>query len=123
MIIRSPHPDIEIPDVALTPFVLEHAAEYGHRVALVDGPSGTTLTFRELADLVRRCAAGLAARGLRPGEAVGIYSPNVPEYAVAYLGVALAGAASTTANALYTTDELAFQLRDAGARFLVTAPG
>ena len=102
--------------------MLERAAEYGDRVALVDGPSGSSLTYVELAHLIRRCAAGLAARGLLPNEVVGIYSPNVPEYAVAFHGVASVGGASTTANALYTVDELAFQLRDARARFLFTVP-
>jgi acyl-CoA synthetase (AMP-forming)/AMP-acid ligase II len=121
-ILRSPFPDVPIPDVALTPFVLERTAGYGDRAAFVDGRSGRTLTFRELTDLVRRCAAGLAARGLRPGQVVGLFSPNVPEFAVAFHGVSLAGGASTTANALYTEDELAFQLRDARARFLVTVP-
>jgi acyl-CoA synthetase (AMP-forming)/AMP-acid ligase II len=123
MVIRSPLSDLEIPDVALTPFVLERAAEYGGQAAFVDGPSGRTITYSQLDELVRRCAAGLSARGLRAGEVVAIFSPNVPEYAVAFHGVALAGGASTTVNALYTADELAFQLRDAGARFLVTAPG
>jgi acyl-CoA synthetase (AMP-forming)/AMP-acid ligase II len=122
MIIRSPHPDPAVPEIALTPFVLERTDEYADRAALVDGPSGRTLTFRELRDQVRRCAAGLAARGLRPGEVVGLFSPNLPEYAVAFHGVSLAGGTTTTANALYTADELALQLLDAGARFLVTVP-
>ncbi len=122
MVIRSPLSDLEIPDVALTPFVLERARQLGDHPALVDGVTGRTIGYAELDDLVRRCAAGLARRGLRAGDVVGICSPNVPEYAVAYLGVALAGGASTTANALYTADELAFQLRDARARFLVTLP-
>ena len=122
MVIRSPLSDLEIPDVALTPFVLERARQLGDHPALVDGVTGRTIGYAELEDLVRRCAAGLARRGLRPGDVVGICSPNVPEYVVAYLGVALAGGASTTANALYTADELAFQLRDARARFLVTLP-
>ena len=123
MVIRSPLSDLEIPDVALTPFVLERAAEYGEHAALVDGSSGRTITYAQLDELVRRCAVGLIERGLRPGEVVAIFSPNVPEYAVAFHGVSLAGGASTTVNALYIADELAFQLRDAGARFLVTAPG
>jgi acyl-CoA synthetase (AMP-forming)/AMP-acid ligase II len=122
LIYRSPIPDVPVPSTPLTAFVLERAAEYGDRVALVDGPSGRTLSYTDLARLVRRCAAGLAARGLLPNEVVGIYSPNVPEYAVAFHGVASAGGASTTANALYTADELAFQLRDARARFLITVP-
>ena len=122
LIYRSPVPDVPIPSTPLTEFVLGRAAEYGDRPALVDGPSGGTLSYTDLARLVRRCAAGLAARGLRPNEVVGIYSPNVPAYAVAFHGVASAGGASTTANALYTVDELAFQLRDARARFLFTVP-
>jgi acyl-CoA synthetase (AMP-forming)/AMP-acid ligase II len=80
------------------------------------------LTYAQLADDVDRCAAGLVARALAPGEVVGIFAPNVPAYAVAFHGVARAGGTSTTVNALYTAEEAAFQLRIAGARFLVTVP-
>ena len=51
---------------------------------------------------------------------VGIFAPNLPEYAVAYLGVALAGGTSTTDQRLYTAGEVAHQLRSSGARFLFT---
>jgi acyl-CoA synthetase (AMP-forming)/AMP-acid ligase II len=122
MLITSPYPSLVIPDATLPELVLERARTYGDRPALVDGPSGRALSYSDLDDQARRCAGGFVARGLRPGDVVGIYAPNVPEYAVAFLGVALAGGTSTTANALYTAEELAFQLRDAQARFLVTAP-
>jgi acyl-CoA synthetase (AMP-forming)/AMP-acid ligase II len=122
MVYRSPYPDIAIPRVPLTPFVLERAVELGEYPALIEGPTGRTITYAELDDAVRRCATGLQDRGLRPRDVVGIFSPNVPEYVIAFHGVSLAGGASTTANALYTADELRFQLRDSGARFLITAP-
>lgn len=61
-------------------------------------------------------------RRLAPGEVVGIFAPNVPEYAVAFHGVARAGGTNTTVNALYTAEEAAFQLRIARARFLITVP-
>jgi acyl-CoA synthetase (AMP-forming)/AMP-acid ligase II len=48
--------------------------------------------------------------------------PNAPEFAVAFLGVGMAGGVITTANPLYTARELAYQLNDSGARFLLTAP-
>jgi acyl-CoA synthetase (AMP-forming)/AMP-acid ligase II len=70
---------------------------------------------------VRRCAAGLAARGLRKGDVVAIYSPNLPEYVVAFYGVSMAGGAATTVNSLSTLEELVVQLDDAGARFLICA--
>ena len=98
MPIRSPHPDVHVPDVTLTDFVLGGAAARGERPAIVDAVSGAVLTYAQLAEDVDRCAAGLAARGLAPGEVVGIYAPNVPEYAVAFHGVARAGGTNTTST-------------------------
>jgi acyl-CoA synthetase (AMP-forming)/AMP-acid ligase II len=67
-------------------------------------------------------AAGLAKRGFKKGDVLAIYSPNLPEYALAMLGAASLGGIVTTANPLYTADELAKQLVDSGARLLVTVP-
>ena len=122
MIHRSPYPDAEIPDVSLTEFVLEHAAVYGDKPALIDGPTGRVLTFAQLAEKVRRAAAGLAARGFGKGDVFAILSPNLPEYAVVFHAVASVGGVNTTLNPLYTAEEIAHQLKDAGAKFLVTVP-
>jgi acyl-CoA synthetase (AMP-forming)/AMP-acid ligase II len=121
-IVTSPNPDVDIPDVPLHELVLGDAASRADVAALVDGPSGRTLTYGQLAGGVRRVAAGLAARGFGKGDVFAIHSPNLPEYALAYYGVAAAGGVNTTINPLYTADELAFQLRDADARFLLTVP-
>ena len=122
MIFRSPYPDVEIPDVPLTPFVLQRAGALGHKPALIDGPSGHTLTYVQLADDVSRVAASLARRGLRKGDVFAILSPNVPEYALGFLAVATLGGISTPLNPLYTADEVAYQLRDANARYMLTTP-
>lgn len=122
MIFASPHPKVSIPETPLTPFVLERAEEFGDRPALVDGPSGRTISFTELRFLVHSFASGLARRGFSKGDVFAIFSPNVPEYAVAWHGVALAGGVNTTINPLYTPEELAFQLNDAGAVYLLTIP-
>src|SRR5687767_8371447 len=122
MIVRAPEPDLEIPNVALTPFLLEGAAARGDKAAFIDGTTGRTLTYRAWADAVRKAAAGLAARGFRKGDVFAIYSPNLPEYSVVFHAVALAGGINTTINPLYTIAELTLQLQDARARFLVTVP-
>ena len=49
-------------------------------------------------------------------------SPNLPEYPIAFHGVALAGGISTTLNPLYTADEIAFQLKDSKPKLLLTIP-
>ena len=122
MIFRGPYPEVSIPEVALTPFVLQRARELGDKPALIEGPTGRTITYAELADLVTKTAVGLAARGFKKADVFGIFSPNVPEYAIAFHAVAMLGGITTPVNPLYTAAEAAQQLRDAGARYLVTVP-
>jgi acyl-CoA synthetase (AMP-forming)/AMP-acid ligase II len=122
MIFRAPEPDVVIPDVALTPFLLERAAALGDKPAFIDGPTGRTLTYRGWAGAVRKAAAGLSSRGFRKGDVFAIYSPNLPEYAIVFHAVSLLGGINTTINPAYTGVELSNQLQDAGARALVTVP-
>jgi acyl-CoA synthetase (AMP-forming)/AMP-acid ligase II len=121
-IVRSPYPEVTVPEVSLPALVLSEAGKRADKPALIDGPSGRTISFGELVDRAWLVAGGLAARGLQPGEVFAIYCPNLPEYAVAFYGVQLAGGINTTINPLYTVDELATQLHDAGATYLLTTP-
>jgi acyl-CoA synthetase (AMP-forming)/AMP-acid ligase II len=116
----GPEPDVEIPDLDITSFVLEHAESHADKPALIDGPSGRALTYGQLAESIRALAAGLAARGFGKGDVLGVYMPNVPEYAIAFHGATSAGGKCTTMNPLYTANEVAHQLEDSGARYLVT---
>ena len=120
MIFKSPYPDVEIPEVPLTEFLIEKIKGYGDKVALIDGPSGRSYTFTQLIGGIKQVAAGLQQRGLQKGDVFAIYSPNLPEYTIAFHAVSLAGGIVTTINPLYTPDELAHQLNDANAKYLVT---
>jgi acyl-CoA synthetase (AMP-forming)/AMP-acid ligase II len=122
MIHRSPLPDVEIPDLPLTSYVLAAAADRGDKPALIDGPSGRALTYAGLTSAVRSLAGGLVASGFAPGDVLAIMAPNVPEYAVVFHGAAMAGGAVTTINPTYTEAELHTQLEDSGAQILVTIP-
>jgi len=96
------------------------ADTYPDRAALIDGPSGRTYTYSQLRDLIHSFAGGLAARGFGPGDTLGLMAPNVPEYAIVFHGVAVAGGTVTTINPTYGAEEVRFQLLDAGASMLVT---
>ncbi|MEJ2856520.1 MULTISPECIES: 4-coumarate--CoA ligase family protein [unclassified Saccharothrix] len=120
MVFRSPFPDVEVPDVSLHELLFGDLGDRADRVALVDGSSGASLSYRQLAGAVDRLAAALAERGIGKGDVVGILSPNTPYYAVVFHGILRAGATATTINALYTADEVAHQLSDAGAKMLFT---
>lgn len=122
MIFRSPYPDVAIPVLSYPAFILQHATERADQPVLIDGPTGRTLTVGQVAAGVRRVASALARRGFRKGDVLAIFSPNLPEYVLAFHGTALLGGIVTTANPLYTADELGHQLRDTGAKYLVTVP-
>src|SRR5436190_3706159 len=117
---RSPFADIAIPDVPVTEYTLRPAHTYPERAALIDGPSGRTYTYAQLRDAIHRFAGGLVARGFQPGDTLGLMAPNAPEYAIVFHAVAVAGGTVTTVNPTYGSDEVRFQLLDAGATMLVT---
>ncbi|HEX5834400.1 MAG TPA: AMP-binding protein, partial [Pyrinomonadaceae bacterium] len=119
MIFKGPYPDVHIPETALTPFVMHRAAELADKAALIDGPTGRTLTYAQFADAIAIVAHNLAERGFKKGEVIGILSPNCPEYGIAFHAVATLGGVVTPINPLYTRHEIAHQLKDAGARFLI----
>ena len=119
---RSDLADVEVGGTTVDALALRHAARLGGKPALVDGGTGRTIGYRQLADGVERVAAGLALRGFAAGDVLALYSPNLPEYALAAYGTMAAGGIVTGANPLLTIEELAGQLADAKARLLVTVP-
>ena len=101
MTFRSPFPDVEIPDVSLTEFVFGRAAEFADKPALIDGVSGRVTTYSQLVGAVRAAAAGLARRGFGKGDVLALFSPNLPEYVVAFHAAASLGGVVTPVNPLY----------------------
>ena len=100
----------------------EAAARFGDREALVDCASGQRWSYDDLLADAQACALGLMALGVRPGDRVGIWSPNRPEWVLAQFGSALLGAVMVTINPAYRTHELAYVLRQAGISVLLAAP-
>ncbi|MDP5226478.1 MULTISPECIES: AMP-binding protein [Arthrobacter] len=117
----SPYPDVDIPDLSVHDHLFGGLSEADlDRVALVDGTTGASGTYRTLVTNIGLVAGYLAAHGVKPGDVVGLLSPNIPAFAPVFHGILRAGAAATTINALYTAEEVAHQLQDAGATWLFT---
>jgi len=107
-------------------FVASALRHDSSRTAIIfEGEEGTTrqLTYGELGSAVRRCAAGLRALGVKPGNRVGIFLPLTPECAIATLAVAAIGAIYTPIFSGYASDAIAGRLRDCDASVLITADG
>ncbi|MFF0286028.1 long-chain fatty acid--CoA ligase [Streptomyces sp. NPDC005262] len=92
------------------------AAAYGPRTAVELGDR--SLTYAELDTLAGRVAALLTARGIAPGDRVGLMLPNLLEFPALYYGTLRAGAVVVPMNPLLKSREIAHYLRDSGAVLL-----
>nr|WP_227658952.1 MULTISPECIES: AMP-binding protein [unclassified Corynebacterium] len=90
------------------------------RPALSDPRGG--VTFRELRALIEASALALRERGVRPGEAVALQTPNCVEFATALHGILGAGATVVPLNPLLTEEETRRAMRRTGARLLLDVP-
>jgi fatty-acyl-CoA synthase len=96
-------------------------ARHGGRDALISRHQGIRLSYAELSAEVDRMARGLLAAGIARGDRVGIWSPNCAEWVITQYATAKVGAILVNINPAYRTHELAFVLRQAGVRLLVSA--
>ncbi|PGH14495.1 hypothetical protein AJ79_02988 [Helicocarpus griseus UAMH5409] len=82
-------------------------------------PDSQYLTLAGYRLWAQRLAAGLKAAGLQPRDRVLLYSGNNIFFPVVFMGVIMAGGIFTAANPTFTRRELAYQLKDSGATFLL----
>ena len=122
MIFRSPWPDIESPAISVCDAVLGKALKFGKKPAVIEDETGRTLTYRQLVQCAERVAAGLTCAGLQPGQPIALVLPNSIEFVLAWYGALLAGGWVVPIPPLYTPAEMEVQIRDSGARFLITVP-
>ncbi|PHH76517.1 hypothetical protein CDD80_1488 [Ophiocordyceps camponoti-rufipedis] len=124
MPISSPWRDMEIPDVDLWTFLMERPKPYpDDHTLFVDADSPRSYTFAQVKHLAQRFGLGLRQQlGWSAGDMLAVYAPNDIDTPVVNLGVLWAGGVVTPANPTYTAEDLARQLRDSGARALVTHP-
>ncbi|HTI78972.1 MAG TPA: AMP-binding protein, partial [Acetobacteraceae bacterium] len=94
-------------------------ARCGDRPALIACQQDVRWTYRELSERVDAFAAGLIALGLKPGERIGIWSPNNAEWVVTQFATAKAGLILVNINPAYRLAELEYALNKVGCRALV----
>ena len=96
-------------------------ARWGDEPGLISRQQGIAWTWRDLGEKVDAFAAGLVAMGLKPGDRVGIWSPNNAEWIVTQYATAKAGLILVNINPAYRLAELEYALNKVGCRALVTA--
>jgi 4-coumarate--CoA ligase len=117
---------IDIPQVSLPTFLFDSpTAKLPTTPAFIDvrEPEKRYLSLSDYRLYAQRLASGLLRSGIKPGDRVLLYSGNTLFFPTVILGVIMAGAIFTGANPTYVARELAYQLRDSEAKYLICAEG
>lgn len=122
MIIRSPWPDIELPQTSVCDCILGTATRMGDKPAVIEGETGRILTYQQLIRQSERVATRLASAGFKPGQPLAVVLPNCIEFVQSWYGTLLAGGWVVPIPPLFTPAEMEFEIRDSGARFAITSP-
>jgi long-chain acyl-CoA synthetase len=103
----------------LATILSESAVRHRDRPAIVMGD--LRLTYAQLWAHARQYARVLADHGVGPGDRVALLLPNTPHFPLTYYGALTLGAVVVPVHALLKADEIAYVLKDSGAKVLVCA--
>ncbi|MBI2332264.1 MAG: long-chain fatty acid--CoA ligase [Chloroflexi bacterium] len=109
---------IEYPKAPLFHFLEEAARKYPDRACTIF--KGAVISYREINEQSNHMAAALVAMGVKKGDRVGIFMPNLPQFVVAYFGILKAGGVVVAVNPTYPVDEVLTPVNDAGIEIMFT---
>lgn len=109
--------NMEYPAVPLNEILEKTAEEYPEKTAIAyfEGE----ITYGKLDALSDQFAAALAKLGVKKGDRVAIFLPNIPQFVIAYFGVLKAGAVLTAISPLHREREVEYQLSDSEAETII----
>lgn len=109
--------NLQYSSVPLHQLLLKTAKEYPNQPAFVFLEN--KMSYAELDALSDSFASALAALGVKKGDCVAVFLPNVPQFIIAYYGALKAGAVLTAISPLHKEREVAYQLADSEAQTIV----
>ncbi|HLG69752.1 MAG TPA: AMP-binding protein [Chloroflexota bacterium] len=118
--IQAPESQAAWPNESLPVLLARQSSRLGSQPAIQDGPR--TVSFREFAALVDRVAAGLAARGVRPGDVVAYQLPTSVDGVILHYAIARAGAVASPISLLHRERDLSFMLGLGQPKLVVSRP-
>jgi len=108
---------IEYPQVPLQEILQKSAKEFPQKTAIVFGER--EISYAKLDLLSNQFANSLVKLGVKKGDRVAIFLPNIPQFIIAYFGILKAGGVVTAISPLHREREVEYQLNDSGAQTIV----
>ena len=107
---------IDYPQKPLSHFLEESAQKYPDRACTIF--KGAVISFKEMNEITDHMAAALVDMGVKKGDRVGIFMPNIPQFVMAYFGILKAGGVVVAINPTYPVNELLKPVKDAGIEIM-----
>ncbi|WP_075982509.1 long-chain-fatty-acid--CoA ligase [Bacillus massilinigeriensis] len=105
-------------DEPVQQYLIKAAEENPNKVAIHF--MGKELTYKEVYDDALKFAGYLQEIGIEKGDRVAIMLPNTPQSVICYFGALMAGGVVVQTNPLYMEREIEYQMKDSGAKVIVT---
>lgn len=109
---------LEYEPIPIQEFLTRSAAAYPDKIAMHF--LGKNISYQEFGTAALKFANYLRTLGIEKGDRVAIMLPNCPQSAIAYFGILYAGGIVVQTNPLYTERELAYQMKDSGAKAIIS---
>jgi long-chain acyl-CoA synthetase len=109
---------IDYPKMPLQGLLESAAAVFGEKTVIVYGEQA--ISYSDLDLWSNQFANALIGLGIKKGDCIALYLPNIPQFIIAYFGVLKAGGVVTAISPLHREREVEYQLCDSGAQTIVT---
>jgi len=108
---------IEYPNISLYDMLKRSTDKAPNSTAIIF--RNNQITYEKLNDAVSRFGAALQRLGIRKGDRIALYLPNIPQFVIAYFAALQVGAIVVACSPLYKDKELARIINDSDSRLLV----
>ncbi|GLT80768.1 hypothetical protein SLA2020_521910 [Shorea laevis] len=124
-IFRSLRPPLKLPrdpNLSLVSFLLNNTSTFRDKPALIDADAGESLSFSQMKSITIKLSHAFLHLGIKKNEVVLIFAPNSIQFPLCFFAITAIGAIATTANPIYTSNELSKQIKDSSPKLIVTVP-
>ena len=112
-----PH-HLDYPDFSISDALFESASKYPKQVALTF--QGLDTTYKKLVPQIKQAAKAFYAMGIRPGDVVTVCMPNMPQTVISLYAINSIGAIASMIHPLSAVHEIAFYLKEAGSKTIIS---
>lgn len=110
--------NLDYEEIPLQQFLTNAARNTPEKIAIHF--MGKDIKYKELHESALKFAQYLQQLGIEKGDRIALMLPNTPQTVISYYGALYAGATVVMTNPLYTEREIEYQLKDSGAKVIVS---